>query len=240
MTAALSGAVVHTSDERSEPSAGPDGLQTERWAGLAAAVLLAEGVAHGEMGLRFVDPATMAELNLNHMDSPGPTDVLAFPIDGRSGRVHLPEQVPLLGDVVVCPAYARRAGPGPCRRRTCRQPRRRAGPAGRARRPARAGVRPPVRHGCRGHAGPGAATAGLSPPASVTSPQAPDGRPSRRAARNGGAATDPTAAEGTRRPGAAERRRWRFSAGVGPYRRVARQRGRVDRPDRRRGRGRNH
>ena len=106
MTAALSGAVVHTSDERSEPSAGPDGLQTERWAELAAAALRDEGVAHGEMGLRFVDPGTMAELNLSHMGSPGPTDVLAFPIDGRSGRVHLPEQVPLLGDVVVCPAYA--------------------------------------------------------------------------------------------------------------------------------------
>ena len=111
MTAALSGAVVHTSDERSGPSAGPDGLQTERWAGLAAAVLRDEGVAHGEMGLRFVDPGTMAELNLSHMGSPGPTDVLAFPIDGRSGRVHLPEQVPLLGDVVVCPAYAAAQAP---------------------------------------------------------------------------------------------------------------------------------
>ena len=111
MTAALSGAVVHTSDERSEPSAGPDGLQAERWAGLAAAVLRDEGVAHGEMGLRFVDPATMAELNLSHMASPGPTDVLAFPIDGRSGRGHLPEQVPLLGDVVVCPAHAAAQAP---------------------------------------------------------------------------------------------------------------------------------
>ena len=111
MTAALSGAVVHTSDEQSEPSAGPDGLQTERWAGLAAAVLRDEGVAHGEMGLRFVDPTTMAELNLSHMGSPGPTDVLAFPIDGRSGRVHLPEQVPLLGDVVVCPACAAAQAP---------------------------------------------------------------------------------------------------------------------------------
>ena len=111
MTAALSGAVVHTSDERSEPSAGPDGLQTEQWAELAAAVLRDEGVAHGEMGLRFVDPGTMAELNLSHMGSPGPTDVLAFPIDGRSGRVHLPEQVPLVGDVVVCPAYAAAQAP---------------------------------------------------------------------------------------------------------------------------------
>ena len=44
----------------------------------------------------------------------------------------------------------------------------------------------------------------------MTSPRAPDGRPSRRAARNGDAATDPTAAEGTRRLGAAARRRWRF------------------------------
>ena len=111
MAAALSGAVVHSSDERSEPGAGPDGLQTQRWAGLAAAVLRDEGIGHGEMGLRFVDPGTMAELNLSHMGSAGPTDVLAFPIDGRSGRVHPPEQVPLVGDVVVCPAYAAAQAP---------------------------------------------------------------------------------------------------------------------------------
>ena len=100
------GAVVHASDERSQPNGGCSGLQTERWAGLAAAVLRDEGIAKGELGLRFVDPVVMAELNLSHMGAQGPTDVLAFPIDGGDCGVYPPEQVPLLGDVVVCPAYA--------------------------------------------------------------------------------------------------------------------------------------
>ena len=111
MAAAPAGAVVHTADERSQPGAGPEGLRTERWAGLAEAVLHDEGVRTGELGLRFVDPGAMAELNSSHMGSPGPTDVLAFPIDGAAGTVHLPEQVPLLGDVVVCPAYAAAQAP---------------------------------------------------------------------------------------------------------------------------------
>ena len=111
MAAAPTGAVVHTSDERSQPGAGSNGLRAERWAGLAGAVLHDEGVVRGELGLRFVDPGAMAELNLSHMGSPGPTDVLAFPIDGTAGPVHLPEQVPLLGDVVVCPAYAAAQAP---------------------------------------------------------------------------------------------------------------------------------
>ena len=111
MAAATSGAVVHAFDERSQPPTGRDGLRTERWAGLAAAVLRDEGVRRGELGLRFVDPGAMSELNSSHMGSAGPTDVLAFPIDGAADSVHLPEQIPLLGDVVVCPAYAAEQAP---------------------------------------------------------------------------------------------------------------------------------
>ena len=111
MAAAPAGTVVHAADERSQPSRTHNGLQAERWAGLAAAVLRDEGIGQGELGLRFVDPATMAELNSSHMGSPGPTDVLAFPIDGATGCVHPPEQAPLLGDVVVCPAYAAAQAP---------------------------------------------------------------------------------------------------------------------------------
>ena len=103
------GAVVRAFDETSGPAAAHDRIETERWAGLAAAVLRSEGVADGELGLRFVDPGAMAELNLAHMGVPGPTDVLAFPIDGGNGRVPASEPVALLGDVVVCPAYAARA-----------------------------------------------------------------------------------------------------------------------------------
>ena len=99
-------AVVRAFDETSGPAAAHDRIDTDRWAGLAAAVLHSEGVARGELGLRFVDPGAMAELNLAHMGAPGPTDVLAFPIDGGNGRAPGPEPAVLLGDVVVCPAYA--------------------------------------------------------------------------------------------------------------------------------------
>ena len=99
-------AVVRAFDETSGPAGAHDRIDTERWAGLAAAVLREEGVSRGELGLRFVDPGAMAELNLAHMGAPGPTDVLAFPIDGGNGREPRPEPAVLLGDVVVCPAYA--------------------------------------------------------------------------------------------------------------------------------------
>ena len=101
--------MVRAFDETSEPAAGHNRIDTERWAGLAAAVLNEEGVAGGELGLRFVDPGAMAELNLAHMGATGPTDVLAFPIDGANGRAPASGPAVLLGDVVVCPAYAAQA-----------------------------------------------------------------------------------------------------------------------------------
>ena len=104
-------AVVHARDETSQPAGAHHRLDTEQWAGLATAVLRDEGVPIGELGLHFVDPSVMAELNLTHMGKPGPTDVLAFPIDGNSGATHPPEPPPLLGDVVVCPAYAAAQAP---------------------------------------------------------------------------------------------------------------------------------
>ena len=99
------GAVVHAFDETSGPAAEHGQIDTERWAGLAEAVLGDEGIPYGELGLRFVDPGVMAELNLAHMGAPGPTDVLAFPIDGGNGGAPASEPAVLLGDVVVCPEY---------------------------------------------------------------------------------------------------------------------------------------
>ncbi len=87
-------------------AAPPPRIDTQRWARLASAVLRDEGIGSGELGLRFVDPDTMADLNVNHMGSPGPTDVLAFPIDATDGAAGAPGPTVLLGDVVVCPAYA--------------------------------------------------------------------------------------------------------------------------------------
>ncbi len=48
----------------------------------------------------------MADLNAEHMGEDGPTDVLSFPIDGPEAGAD-----GLLGDVVVCPAVARRNAP---------------------------------------------------------------------------------------------------------------------------------
>ena len=100
------GAVVRALDETSGPAAGTELVDTERWARLARAVLRDEGVASGELGLRFVDIGAMAELNLAHMGTAGPTDVLAFPVDGVHGDAPASGPTVLLGDVVVCPAYA--------------------------------------------------------------------------------------------------------------------------------------
>ena len=69
---------------------------------LAYAVLHAEGVEDGELGLAFVGPDEMRALKRDHLGIDEPTDVLSFPIDGRE---QLPEGMPrALGDVVLCPA----------------------------------------------------------------------------------------------------------------------------------------
>jgi probable rRNA maturation factor len=91
--------VVGRDDQGEEP------VDVERWSRLATAVLDAEAVA-GELNLLFVDEAAMADLNAEHMGEAGPTDVLSFPIDGPDAGAD-----GLLGDVVVCPAVARRNAP---------------------------------------------------------------------------------------------------------------------------------
>ncbi len=81
-------------------------VDADRWARLAAGVLEAEGTTAGELNLLFVDEAAMAELNQAHLGHEGPTDVLSFPIDGPGS-----DPDALVGDVVVCPAVARRNAP---------------------------------------------------------------------------------------------------------------------------------
>jgi len=101
---------VVVSDEQSERP-----VDTERWSGLAQAILGAEGITgDAELSLLFVDATTIAELNETHLGHEGPTDVLSFPIDARpstfeGGPDPTPSRVPvpvLLGDVVVCPEVA--------------------------------------------------------------------------------------------------------------------------------------
>lgn len=59
-----------------------------------------------ELSVLLVDEDHIAVLNEEHLDGHGPTDVLAFPIDAPG---ETPDGVPaVLGDVVLCPAVARR------------------------------------------------------------------------------------------------------------------------------------
>ena len=68
---------------------------------LARAVLAAEGIEEGELGLAFVGPDEMRALKRDHLGIDEATDVLSFPIDGRD---ELPAGLPrALGDVVLCP-----------------------------------------------------------------------------------------------------------------------------------------
>jgi probable rRNA maturation factor len=113
---------VFAADEQSD-----EPVDTLRWTRLAGAVLEAEGVrGDAEVSLLFVDETAMAELNQRFLGHAGPTDVLAFPIDedvyegarsadslgpGPSVDPELSELPTILGDVVLCPAVARRNAP---------------------------------------------------------------------------------------------------------------------------------
>ena len=78
---------------------------------LAGAVLRAEGIDDGELGLAFVGPEEMRELKREHLGIDEATDVLSFPIDGRD---ELPDGLPrALGDVVLCPAVVGEAWRAP-------------------------------------------------------------------------------------------------------------------------------
>ncbi|HEY7133918.1 MAG TPA: rRNA maturation RNase YbeY [Acidimicrobiia bacterium] len=95
-----------------------------RWVRLARMVLEEEQVPGGaELSLIFVDERAIADLNERFLGGAGPTDVLAFPMDddivpagrqpdqgGRGpGSPSEPGEPPaMIGDVVVCPSYARR------------------------------------------------------------------------------------------------------------------------------------
>ena len=113
---------VFAADEQSD-----EPVDTGRWARLAGAVLEAEGVrGDAEVSLLFVDETAMAELNQRFLGRDGPTDVLAFPIDddvyegarsadslgpGPGVDLEMAELPTILGDVVLCPAVARRNAP---------------------------------------------------------------------------------------------------------------------------------
>jgi probable rRNA maturation factor len=93
---------VVVSDEQSEIP-----VDADRWSALAAAALRAEGCV-GELTLTFVDRDEIAELNAEHLDEDGPTDVLSFPLDPFGDDAPGPS---LIGDIVICPSIAAQAAP---------------------------------------------------------------------------------------------------------------------------------
>ena len=103
-------ALVVTAEVAVDDADDPGGdVDHERWRLLAEQALRTEGITGGELHLVFVDEATMAELNEAHMGVTGPTDVLAFPLDGPDE--HSVGGPVLLGDVVVCAPVAARNAP---------------------------------------------------------------------------------------------------------------------------------
>lgn len=90
---------VFVADEQSRP------IDAERLRRLAEFVLADRRVPPAmEVSVLVVDRGAIAALNAHHMESEGPTDVLAFPID-LPGETE-PGQPALLGDVVLCPEVA--------------------------------------------------------------------------------------------------------------------------------------
>jgi probable rRNA maturation factor len=65
-----------------------------------------------ELSLLLVDSEAMEQLHVQWMEEPGPTDVLAFPMDELRPTKDDEEPEPgLLGDVVLCPAVAEQQAP---------------------------------------------------------------------------------------------------------------------------------
>jgi probable rRNA maturation factor len=68
---------------------------------LIRAVLHAEGIDDGELGLQLVPPDEIRVLKRDHLGIDEETDALAFPLDGREP---VPKGLPRqLGDIVLCP-----------------------------------------------------------------------------------------------------------------------------------------
>lgn len=97
------GPVVVAVDEQTDVT-----IDLGRWQRLATDALVSCAVTSGELNLLFVDEAEMTGLNREHMGEDRPTDVLSFPLDGADDLPLDAEGTRLVGDVVVCPAYAAR------------------------------------------------------------------------------------------------------------------------------------
>lgn len=98
---------VHFSDDQHDGAPDLPALQ-----GLAEGAVAAMVTGDVELAVRFVDEATIAELNEGYLGHLGPTDVLSFPIEEAPLEAVATDGPPLLlGDVVICPAVAARNAP---------------------------------------------------------------------------------------------------------------------------------
>lgn len=62
-----------------------------------------------EVSIRFVDEDVMAELHEVHMDEPGSTDVMSWPMDELvAGTAEQLSGPGVLGDIAICPQVAQR------------------------------------------------------------------------------------------------------------------------------------
>ena len=86
-------------------------VNTDHLSTLLASTLAAQHpVDAAEVGLAFIGIEEMSQLNGDYMGGTGPTDVLAFPIDGVDANAPAVDDQPVMfGDIVVCPAVANRA-----------------------------------------------------------------------------------------------------------------------------------
>lgn len=84
---------VLVSDQR--PEGGPAVPTLEAIAAVAFHVLQAEGQPEAELSVTLVDDDRIAQLHVDYMDIPGPTDVISFPLGDPE------DPVPILGEVVV-------------------------------------------------------------------------------------------------------------------------------------------
>jgi probable rRNA maturation factor len=82
-----------------------EGIDLKRIAQLVTFLRAELGLSeHLGVDVTFVSEEVIEDLHLKHMNEPGPTDVLSFPMD-----THAAGNTPvMLGDIVICPDFARR------------------------------------------------------------------------------------------------------------------------------------
>jgi probable rRNA maturation factor len=79
---------------------GPGGPSESELEQLCSMALASAGIDDGHVAIEFVDEERIRELNRDHRQLDGPTDVLSFGVDEDRAPAGPRE----LGDIVICPA----------------------------------------------------------------------------------------------------------------------------------------